>query len=297
MERAREILAAARPRRLVLEERGVEIALLDWGGEGPLALLHHANGFCKGTWGMVATGLRQRFRVVALDARGHGDSSQPAGEGAYAWREFALDLVSVAERLRAELGHIALAVGHSFGGTATLGAAARRPELFDRMLLVDPVIPGRPGGGDPERRANARRLAERAARRRADWPSRQEARSWWAERELFARWRPEALDLYALDGLRERPGGGVELKCPGAVEAAVFSGSEGYDAFSVARGVETPCLWLWAGRGDFARPVYEELAASMKAARVEAVDSGHLMPMEQPDRVVEAAMGLADAAS
>lgn len=295
MERARKILAAARPRRFALEERGVEIALLDWGGDGPLALLHHANGFCKGTWGLVAMELRRHFRVWAMDARGHGDSTRPAGAGAYAWDEFARDLEAVAGRLSAELGPVALAIGHSFGGTATLGAAARRPGLFGRMLLVDPVTPPRPGGGDPERRAGARRLAERAARRRADWPSRQEAHRWWSERELFARWRPEAIDLYALDGLRERAGGGVELKCPGAVEAAVFAGSEGVDVFSMVRGVATPCLWLWASQGDFSRPVYEELAASMAEARVEPVESGHLVPMEQPERVVEAALRLAEA--
>lgn len=293
MDRAREILARARPARLDLPGRGVEIALLDWGGSGPVTLLHHANGFCKGTWGLVADALRPHFRVLAMDARGHGDSSRPRGEGAYAWEQFALDLAAVAERVTAEWGSIALAIGHSFGGTATLGAAAAHPGLFRRMLLVDPVAPPRPGGADFERNANARSLAERAGRRRADWPSRAEARGWWAERELFARWRPEAIDLYALDGLRERADGSVELKCPGAVEAAVFAGSAGYDIFSVARGVATPALWLWAAQGNFSRAVYEDLAGSMAAARVETVDAGHLIPMEQPERVVDAALRLA----
>ena len=45
----------------------IEIAGLDWGGEGPLALLHHANGFCAATWTLVAQGLTGSHRVVAID--------------------------------------------------------------------------------------------------------------------------------------------------------------------------------------------------------------------------------------
>src|SRR5262245_53064992 len=114
-DRARVLLAAATPRRLALPERGVELALLDFGGAGPLALAHHANGFCKGMWAEVASLLRGRVRLVALDARGHGDSSQPEAPAAYAWREFALDFAAVAGRLVAESGRpLALGIGHSF---------------------------------------------------------------------------------------------------------------------------------------------------------------------------------------
>jgi pimeloyl-ACP methyl ester carboxylesterase len=290
MRRARQILDRAERRSLVLRERDVEIGLLDWGGDGPLALLHHANGFCKGVWGLVADGLRERFRVVAMDARGHGDSSRPDGPDGFGWDAFALDLVAVAERLAAERrdGRVAVGVGHSFGGTAMIGAAARRPELFERIVLVDPVTPPRPELMPPGRDEHLQGLVDGARKRRADWPSREEARAWWAERELFAGWRPEALDLYALDGLGEEADGSVALKCPGAVEAAVFAGSEGFDIFARVRGVATPALFLWAARGSFPRSVYEELAASMRAARVETLDCGHMVPMERPEWVVEA---------
>jgi pimeloyl-ACP methyl ester carboxylesterase len=82
----------AKQRRILLEERGLEIALLDWGGDGPLVLMHHANGFCAGTLGLVAEALVPAFRVIAMDARGHGDSSRPEGPNAYAWDHFALTI-------------------------------------------------------------------------------------------------------------------------------------------------------------------------------------------------------------
>jgi pimeloyl-ACP methyl ester carboxylesterase len=291
-DRAQALLAAATPRRLPLPERGVEIALLDFGGAGPLALAHHANGFCKGMWAEVASLLHGRVRLVALDARGHGDSSQPEAPEAYGWSEFALDFAAVAERLVAESGRpLALGIGHSFGGTSLLGAEAHAPGRFERMLLIDPVTPP-PGPAGPERAVHVEGMVDAARRRRADWPSRAEARAWFAERSLFASWRPEALDLYVLDGLRERPGGGVELKCPGAVEAAVFARGDGVDLAGWARGAAPPALWLWAERGNFPLPYYEALAASMRAARVEKAPAGHLIPMERPDLVADAALRL-----
>lgn len=256
-----------------------------------MALLHHANGFCAGVWGLVADSLRQRHRVIAMDARGHGDSSRPDGAGAYRWDRFVEDLVAVAERLLEETGRqsIALGLGHSFGGTSLLGAAARRPKLFERLVLVDPVTPPPSARLAPERPRRVHRLAEGARRRQQHFASREEARERWAGRSSFARFDPRALDLYAVHGLRERADGGVELKCPGEVEAAVFDAGH-LDVFALAPRVEAPTLFLWARDGSFPRRTYETLAASMPSARVEDLDAGHLAPMERPDLVTAAVL-------
>jgi pimeloyl-ACP methyl ester carboxylesterase len=293
---ARALLARATPRRIALAE--VELALLDFGGPGAPALLHHANGFCKGCYALLAAALAPRVRVIAMDGRGHGDSSHPEAPGRYAWRLFAEDLAGVAERLIGQLGlaRLPLAIGHSFGGTSLLGAAKRRPELFERIALVDPVTPASGAAARaPARAAHVGGMVERATKRRHEWPSRAEARAFFAERELFAGWHPTALDLYVLDGLRERPDGSVELKCPGTVEAAVFAGGEDVDVEAVARGNSVPALWLHAARGSFSRPRYEALAASMRDARVESLDAGHLAPMERPELVAEAILRFAAA--
>lgn len=292
--RARALLAAAQRRTLALPGRGIETALLTWGGDGPLALLHHANGFCKGVWAEVAVALADAgWRVVAMDARGHGDASHPEGAAAYAWDHFAEDLAAVAAALAAERGApLALGLGHSFGGTSMIGAAARRPELFARLVLVDPVVP--PPGDAATAAARAphlRKLVEGARRRRHEWPSRAAARAWCRERRFFAAWRPEAIELYLLDGLRERADGSLELKCPGAVEGAVFAGSAGVDLFALAARVAAPTHILWAAGGDFPRPVHEALAAALGRATLATADCGHLVPMERPDLVVAAVAG------
>jgi pimeloyl-ACP methyl ester carboxylesterase len=155
-------------------------------------------------------------------------------------------------------------------------------------VLVDPVVPPKLEEIPPERRASVMGMVERAGKRRHEWPSRAEAREFFAVRELFERFDPRALDLYVLDGLRERADGSVELKCPGAIEAAVFAGGGDVDVAALAQGNATPALWLWAELGNFSQDRYRALAASMARARVETVDAGHLVPMERPQLVADA---------
>ncbi len=273
-------------RSLHLPESQLEIALLDWGGEGPLALLHHANGFCAALWDLVARELCADFHVVALDARGHGDSTRLPEAEAYQWELLAGDAIAVAEALAAEgAGRVALGVGHSIGGTTLLRAAARRPALFERLVLVDPVMT--PPQPMPERAAHVAELVESARKRSAVWPSRDEARRRWSGKPFFQGWQPEAFEIYLRFGLRDRPDGQVELKCHPEVEAALFAGNAGYALWEQPPLVHSPALFLWATHGDFPRPFYERFAAGMPDARIHDVESGHLVPMQRPERVVE----------
>lgn len=272
---------------------GIEIAAIDFGGDGPLALLHHANGFCAGVWGLVVERLQPRLRMIAIDARGHGDSSKPRDPEAYRWDHFAGDLVEVADQVLARFAapRFALGLGHSFGGTATLVAAARRPDLFERLVLVDPVIPPPPSVDIPEaRRAHVNTLADAARARAMVRPSRADAVRAWSTRKFFSRWDPRALALYAADGLFDRPDGQVEHKCPGEIEAMIFEQSGSLDVASHASQVQAPTLFLRARYGDFPLALYQALAAKMRDGCVEEVDAGHLMPMERPDLVADATL-------
>jgi len=275
-------------RTLPLPERGVEIALLDFGGEGPPLLAHHANGFCAGLWAPVAESLRGHFHVVAMDARGHGRSSKPEGSGAYAWSNFAEDLAAVAEHLAAQAGRtIAVGLGHSFGGTSTLAAAALRPGLFERLVCVDPVVMP-PGVPDAARRAHGQSLVDGARKRRRDWPDRKAAIEHFRPRSLFSGWTERALALYVDEGMTRRSDGSLELCCPPEVEASIFGNSRSFDLFERVRGLNTPALLLWARHGNFPRTLYETLVSHMCDGQVEDVDAGHLVPMEKPEIVVEA---------
>jgi pimeloyl-ACP methyl ester carboxylesterase len=283
------MLSQVRRRKIALPDSAIEIALLDWGGEGPLALLHHATGFCAGVWAPVAERLSAHYRVIAMDARGHGESSKPEGADCYHWEFFGQDVLGLAEVLAAEHpdGRVALGIGHSIGGSSILMASAERPDLFERTVLVDPVILA-PNRGQvasaPDSPGN--RLAEGARNRRQIWPSREAAREKWLEKELFAGWDPDALDRYLAEGLADRPDGQVELRCRSEIEAAIFEATGSFDLWSSADRVQTPTLIEWAAHGLFPRATYEQIAACMGDAQVCDVDAGHLAPMQHPDRVV-----------
>ena len=219
----------------------IEIAAWDWGGDGPIALLHHANGMCGATWTLVAERLASRYRVVAVDARGHGDSSSPPAPEGYPMHAFVDDLVAVAAALLAETGQsrIAYGIGSSFGGIVTAMAEARRPALFERIAMLDPPIHPDAAlsaqldasGGILDPRPS---IAAQARKRNAVWPSRASARAAWQDKPMFKAWQPRAFDLYLAEGFRDRPDGQVELKCRPDVEATIFATSGDLDIFAAS---------------------------------------------------------------
>jgi pimeloyl-ACP methyl ester carboxylesterase len=277
------------PQRLLVSPpgRGVSLAVYDWGGTGRSVFCTHATGFCGMLWQLVAEELAGRMRVIAWDVRGHGDSSAPEPGPAYDWEELARDAIGLVEELCSKLGlaRIDLGVGNSMGGAITLAAAARRPELFGAIALIDPVV--LPEGVDRSRLATSNPMAEGARKRRSVFESRRAVVEAYRGRRLFADWQPRALELYAEAGFRERADGQVELKCAGEVEAAVFSRAASLDPFPEARALRVPGVLLHAARGDFAIESYQRLAAQSAQLRVESLASGHLAPMIDPALVAQ----------
>src|SRR5215475_4859685 len=86
---------------------------LEWGSADhpPLLFLHGGSAHAHWFDG-VAAAFADRFHVVSLDQRGHGESDW-ASPPAYATEDFAADLVALADTLN--WGRFAV-VGHSMGG-------------------------------------------------------------------------------------------------------------------------------------------------------------------------------------
>jgi pimeloyl-ACP methyl ester carboxylesterase len=309
VDAAARLLRGATRRRIPLPGREMEIAVIEWPcsttDDAPLALLHHANGFCAATWALFVEHLRPHYRVVALDARGHGDSTSPLPSVAYAWCEFADDLTALAEQLMKERGgqQIGLGMGNSFGGLVTAYVAAQRPELFARVAMLDPVLrppvhlmeemlAGLRGdsagvGGNGLERAGGNPLSIAARKRRQVWPSREVAFEAWRTKPMFKGWAPGVLELYVGEGLRDRDDGQVELKCRGEVEASVFEANGVLDLYAVAGQLEAPTLLLRAGQGNFPMVLFETLAERIPDVRLLELDIDHLMPMHNPPELAE----------
>jgi pimeloyl-ACP methyl ester carboxylesterase len=281
-------------RRYFPIDDSIRISALDWGGDKPLALLHHANGMCAATWSLVAERLAHDYRVVAVDARGHGDSSAPPTPDGYPMMAFVDDLIAVARTLLAETGRqrIAYGIGSSFGGIVTAVAEARSPGLYERIAMLDPPIHPDdalrakldPSGGIVDPRPM---IAEQARKRSAVWPSRDVAREKWRSRPMFARWQSRAFELYLAEGFRDRSDGQVELKCRPDVEATIFANSGDLDVYAAAPSVRVPVLLVRAARGNLPAQAFTHLASLFPRCTLIEPDLGHLMPLEDPQATIE----------
>lgn len=115
---------------------------LSWGNERaelPTALLLHGITSTALSWVRVGPSLADRYRVYALDMRGHGDSIKP-GQGAYSLQDTAND---VAEFMMALALKSPVLMGHSWGGATAIMLASGEwsqkltPHL-SHVILVDP---------------------------------------------------------------------------------------------------------------------------------------------------------------
>lgn len=286
-------------------EPGSEITIAGWdfGGSGPPALLHHANGFCGATWGLVAGPLTAHYHVYAIDARGHGDSDNIQVPAGARWSYFVSDLVEVAEQLRQEHGatRIAYGIGSSLGGVITAAAEAARPGLFGRIAMLDPPIHATPdllryfGLPVPEEDSGERKstLVEMTRRRKRNWPSRDAARAAWETKAMFASMRPEAFELYLQEGLGDQPDGTVELKCHPDVEAHIFATAGELDPREFAPRVRVPALLVRATGGHFRRDFFEALITLFPQGTLLELEAGHLLPMEAPELTIRTLLAFA----
>jgi pimeloyl-ACP methyl ester carboxylesterase len=272
-------MAATAPTSSFASVNGVRLHYLDYGGDGPAAVLHHATGFHAWMWAPIAPVLTRRHRVLALDARGHGDSDKPPS--GYRWDGFMADLIAFIETLR--LGRV-LGVGHSLGGSTTSGAAAERPDLFSALALLDPILFPREFRGAIEDNP----MAEAARRRREVWTSLQEVLESYRGRGPFAKWTDEALRLYVEHGFA-REGAGVRLKCPPAIEAQVFSMELGYDLWAALERVQAPTLLMRGAQSTAfsAADAAEALGRLPRGQLATIPETTHTFPMEVPSQVGE----------
>ncbi|MFU8816894.1 MAG: alpha/beta fold hydrolase, partial [Pseudomonadales bacterium] len=234
----------------------LEIAGLDWGAGDEIVLLLHANGFCAATWDEVARRMAGRYRVIALDARGHGASSAPPPPGAYDWRHLLADVDQVVSALLAETGGsaVALCAGSSLGGVIAAALAAERRGVLARVVMLDPpVLPDddtRRALGLPRPEGGPMDIAEQAARRRRRWPSRPAAAAGWRNKPLFADWTKRAFQRYLEHGLRE-DAHGVTLACAPEVEASIFQHTGTIDLYARAADIDVPVHIVRATEGRF----------------------------------------------
>jgi pimeloyl-ACP methyl ester carboxylesterase len=113
----------------------VEISYLDEGRGGPIVLVHRiaANKEDWITSGWVSALTQAGRRVIALDNRGHGASSQPSYPGAYDGRPMASDVLALMDHLSIERADI---MGYSMGAGIAMNALLAAPKRFRAGIIA-----------------------------------------------------------------------------------------------------------------------------------------------------------------
>lgn len=256
---------------------GVRIHYEDEGDGAPVLLLH-GHTFDRTVWDEVATALLARGRrALRPDLRGHGRSELPPK--GYHVSHHAADMAAVLDAAAVDR---AVVTGFSLGGGVALELALTRPERVAGLVLVDPVMPDRPF--EPEFFDNLREVA-RTARRDG---IRAAMLGPWMAGPLFA-WsfrNPEVRER--VSGIvAEFPGADYLASERDAVErpwrVADRLGEVGVPVRVLAGQHDLPGFVAWA----------REIAEGIPGSTLEVVPgAGHLVPLERPQRVVDAILGV-----
>jgi pimeloyl-ACP methyl ester carboxylesterase len=114
---------------------GNRLNVASWEGDGPPVVLLHGVTRRWQDWLSVVPFLTTRWRVYALDFRGHGRSDRTPG--AYRIADYAPDVIDF---LRSEPDEPAILIGHSLGGNVAARVAAGAAERVRAVVLEDPPL-------------------------------------------------------------------------------------------------------------------------------------------------------------
>jgi len=113
---------------------GLQLHYVEWGTPGnPALVLLHGFQSNAHTWDTLSQAMSDTYHVLALDQRGHGDTSW-APDGNYASESHVSDIVGFITALRLSP---TVVIGHSMGGRHAAMVAADHPDKVKKVVIVD----------------------------------------------------------------------------------------------------------------------------------------------------------------
>jgi pimeloyl-ACP methyl ester carboxylesterase len=266
----------------LIELRGLRFHYRDWPSTKPgapdLVLLHGFTGHAR-SWDAFAEAMTDRYRVLALDQRGHGESGWAAADQ-YGAGEMAKDLTAFVAAMG--LDQFTL-LGLSMGGIVTMEYAGARPKALAACVIVDiapEIVP-----------AGLTRI-QTGVQSTDVFASKDEA---FAAARAANSLPPEAHHRHRVDHNLMRTADGRwtwrydrALRTPGNARAR--------DADALWRAcanINVPTLIIRGDRSDVMSPeLAERMLQTIPYARLELVaNSGHAVPLDAPDGFLAAARG------
>jgi len=262
------------------------IPQVDFGGEGEQIHLAHANGFHPKMYEDLLSGFVDSYKVNAI-------LFQPFWPGAdhrsfKSWKTLGDELIQYFDQqgYRNVIG-----IGHSMGAIASVLAQSNRPDLFSKLILLEPVIL-------PPKVYYSQLLplwirqkmippAKIALKRQEHWASKEEAYAQLRPKRVFRDVPDHVFRAYIEYGTLENEKGGVSLSYSKAWEAKIYSTSTNpWPALKsldipvfVVRGVNTNVL---------TNTTWKLLKSRLKTFHFkELEDGGHLVPFEKKSEITK----------
>lgn len=249
---------------------GLQFHYRDWENPGatPLVLLHGFTGHAR-TWDTFARAMRDRYRVLALDQRGHGETAWAPD---YASERMVEDIEAFRQALG--LGRFAL-LGLSMGGRNAYTYAALHPDAVQRLVIVDI---------GPETMATGSQRIQNSVQARDVFDEPEEAVQ--AMRAGNSRAPDEELRHRALNNLMQRPDGRWTWRYDPALRSPDRPRPRPApeDGWALMPKIACPTLIVRGAESDIlSRETAERMAREIPGCRlVEVPNSGHSVPLDNP---------------
>jgi pimeloyl-ACP methyl ester carboxylesterase len=268
------------PVRRIVHGPAGDLVVWDHAGDGPDALLLHGIAHAGRQWDFFARAVDRRLRLVAPDARGHGDSVKPAT--AYAPADFVADVLAILDGLG--LARVVL-VGHSMGGAHALAFTLAHPERVSRLVVIDtgPTL-------EAEGRERTRRLTDTRPARFASGAE--------AERYIRSTSPGYTDEIYAHRVrwlLHETADGLVWRSDRAALEQILLdpSGSRG-ELWDRIGEIAVPTLLVRGTRSAYlGAETARRMVERMPDARAIELDAGHNVQLDRPAELADAVVAFA----
>jgi pimeloyl-ACP methyl ester carboxylesterase len=123
---------SSNPKSDFVNMNGIRLHYLDWGGKGPTLIFLTGMGSSAYIFNKFAPRFNDKFRVLALTRRGHGDSDIP--ETGYDADTLTEDIRQFMDRLDVEK---AILAGHSLAGVEMTHFAGTHPTRVEKLIYLD----------------------------------------------------------------------------------------------------------------------------------------------------------------
>lgn len=267
MTAASEIYLPLEMDRISFRVRGIEAVGSDMGA-GETLLLIHGWGGGSTHWRRMWPSLATRYRCLAPELPGWGDSGKPDVPYSFEWYADWL-----AELLEVRDGSPAFVAGHSMGATIALTMALRHPARVRKLALLNPIVRGSDG-----LKSETRLLSKPGIRRVAYWLTRRR----WFLRYLSRKFteRVGGLEDSDLDLIRKGTFASMirPIKAMKALDLVPL----------LPTSIAMPTLVIGSESDREIPPEQSRLAAGIPGSRLEMLKGcGHVSPLERPAEVAQ----------